>query len=213
MPRVHRSRTGSRAISGSASCRDHTRRCRCCRPRPSFASPIGASRTALRDALLTLAAKGLIEARKRAGTRVRPSERLEPARRAGAGMDGRDRARPRFRPRADRGAPGHRAGRRAARRQDGDLGRSRGDRSRLPCHVQRAGGRPRRLPRRRRAFPHRHPAGQPQSGVRQSRQHAGGGAQLLVPADHLGDRQLSAHAERAWRCAGGDPHAARRRRP
>jgi GntR family transcriptional regulator, galactonate operon transcriptional repressor len=33
----------------------------------------GASRTALRDALLTLAAKGLIEARKRAGTRVRPS--------------------------------------------------------------------------------------------------------------------------------------------
>jgi GntR family galactonate operon transcriptional repressor len=32
----------------------------------------GASRTALRDALLTLAAKGLIEARKRAGTRVRP---------------------------------------------------------------------------------------------------------------------------------------------
>jgi GntR family transcriptional regulator, galactonate operon transcriptional repressor len=31
-----------------------------------------ASRTALRDALLTLAAKGLIEARKRAGTRVRP---------------------------------------------------------------------------------------------------------------------------------------------
>ena len=33
---------------------------------------IGASRTALRDALLTLAAKGLIEARKRAGTRVRP---------------------------------------------------------------------------------------------------------------------------------------------
>lgn len=34
-----------------------------------------ASRTALRDALLTLAAKGLIEARKRAGTRVRlPSE-------------------------------------------------------------------------------------------------------------------------------------------
>lgn len=33
----------------------------------------GASRTALRDALLTLSAKGLIEARKRAGTRVRPS--------------------------------------------------------------------------------------------------------------------------------------------
>ena len=32
----------------------------------------GASRTALRDALLTLSAKGLIEARKRAGTRVRP---------------------------------------------------------------------------------------------------------------------------------------------
>lgn len=32
-----------------------------------------ASRTALRDALLTLSAKGLIEARKRAGTRVRPS--------------------------------------------------------------------------------------------------------------------------------------------
>jgi GntR family galactonate operon transcriptional repressor len=33
----------------------------------------GASRTALRDALLTLSAKGLIEARKRAGTRVRAS--------------------------------------------------------------------------------------------------------------------------------------------
>ena len=33
----------------------------------------GASRTALRDALLTLSAKGLIEARKRAGTRVRVS--------------------------------------------------------------------------------------------------------------------------------------------
>ncbi|MEP9386438.1 FadR/GntR family transcriptional regulator [Mesorhizobium sp. KR9-304] len=32
-----------------------------------------ASRTALRDALMTLSAKGLIEARKRAGTRVRPS--------------------------------------------------------------------------------------------------------------------------------------------
>ena len=49
-----------------------SRRCRCCRPKPSFASHYGASRTALRDALLTLAAKGLIEARKRAGTRVRP---------------------------------------------------------------------------------------------------------------------------------------------
>ncbi len=37
-----------------------------------FCAQYAASRTALRDALLTLSAKGLIEARKRAGTRVRP---------------------------------------------------------------------------------------------------------------------------------------------
>ena len=72
MPPLHRSRTGSRAISDSASCRVHIAPLSVLPTEAELCIAYGASRTALRDALLTLAAKGLIEARKRAGTRVRP---------------------------------------------------------------------------------------------------------------------------------------------
>ena len=90
--------------------------------------------------LLTLAAKGLIETRKRAGTRVRASSdwnRLDAQVLGWMGeiepdldfVRGLIEARLVIEPAAA-----------ATRRQHGDLRRSRGHRGCLRCHVQRAGG-------------------------------------------------------------------------
>ena len=63
-----------RRISGPGFSEGNTRPDRCCPTKPSGATSHGVSRTAVREAIKMLAAKGLIVSRPKIGSRVRPRD-------------------------------------------------------------------------------------------------------------------------------------------